>query len=83
VPFFPLMRILPKSLVACARPSTTNQTSALDTCLTAALVSGIDRHRGGGCPPTSATPPCVRVRTRRFELVTPNVPRTMTEARAI
>ena len=22
---------------------------------------------GGGCPPTPATPPCVRVRTRRFE----------------
>src|SRR6516164_4484443 len=29
-----------------------------------------DRHRGGGDPPTPATPPCVRVRTRRFELVT-------------
>src|SRR5436190_8882129 len=28
------------------------------------------RHRGGGHPPTPATPPCVRVRTRRFELVT-------------
>ena len=27
------------------------------------------RHRGGGHPPTPATPPCVRVRTRRFELV--------------
>src|SRR5215813_401315 len=26
-----------------------------------------DRHRGGGRPPTPATPPCVRVRTRRFE----------------
>ena len=26
-----------------------------------------DRHRGGGCPPTPATPPCVRVRTRRFD----------------
>jgi hypothetical protein len=25
--------------------------------------------RGGGHPPTPATPPCVRVRTRRFELV--------------
>src|SRR5712692_9364706 len=34
-------------------------------------ISGIKhRHRGGGCPPTPATPPCVRVRTRRFELVT-------------
>src|SRR5947209_14934789 len=32
--------------------------------------SGPDRHRGGGHPPTPATPPCVRVRTRRFELVT-------------
>src|ERR1700683_5476261 len=29
----------------------------------------LDRHRGGGHPPTPATPPCVRVRTRRFELV--------------
>jgi hypothetical protein len=27
----------------------------------------IDRHRGSGCPLTPATPPCVRVRTRRFE----------------
>jgi len=26
-----------------------------------------DRHRGGGHPPTPATPPCIRVRTRRFE----------------
>ena len=32
--------------------------------------SRLDRHRGGGHPPTPATPPCVRVRTRRFELVT-------------
>src|SRR5215472_16225417 len=31
--------------------------------------SPFDRHRGGGHPPTPATPPCVRVRTRRFELV--------------
>ena len=31
---------------------------------------GTHRHRGGGHPPTPATPPCVRVRTRRFELVT-------------
>ncbi len=30
----------------------------------------LDRHRGGGHPPTRATPPCVRVRTRRFETVT-------------
>src|SRR5664280_1411237 len=29
-----------------------------------------DRHRGGGLPPTPATPPCIRVRTRRFETVT-------------
>jgi hypothetical protein len=29
-----------------------------------------DRHRGGGRPPTPATPPCVWVRTRRFESVT-------------
>ena len=33
-------------------------------------ISRLDRHRGGGYPPTPATPPCVRVRTRRFELVT-------------
>jgi hypothetical protein len=26
-----------------------------------------DRHRGGGHPPTPATPPYVRVRIRRFE----------------
>src|ERR1035438_7453781 len=32
--------------------------------------SCVDRHRGGGHPPTPATPPCVRVRTRRFETVT-------------
>ena len=31
---------------------------------------GLDRHRGSGCPQTPATPPCVRVRTRRFEMVT-------------
>jgi hypothetical protein len=29
----------------------------------------LDRHRGGGHPPTPATRPCVRVRTRRFENV--------------
>src|SRR5271157_4279201 len=29
-----------------------------------------DRHRGGGHSSTPATPPCVRVRTRRFEPVT-------------
>jgi hypothetical protein len=33
-------------------------------------ISPFDRHRGGGHPPTPATPPCVRVRTRRFETVT-------------
>jgi hypothetical protein len=27
----------------------------------------VDRHRGGGHPPTPATPPYVRVRIRRFE----------------
>jgi len=32
--------------------------------------SALDWHRDGGHPPTPATPPCVRVRTRRFELVT-------------
>ena len=30
-----------------------------------------DRHRGSGHPPTPATPPCIRVRTRRFESVIP------------
>jgi hypothetical protein len=25
-----------------------------------------DRDRGSGCPPAPPTPPCVRVRTRRF-----------------
>src|SRR5260370_23059163 len=34
------------------------------------LMCSIDRHRGGGHPPAPATPPCVRVRTRRFESVT-------------
>jgi hypothetical protein len=33
-------------------------------------ITPFDRHRGGGHPPTPATPPCVRVRTRRFESVT-------------
>jgi hypothetical protein len=32
-------------------------------------IRAFDRHRGGGHPPSPATPPCVRVRTRRFELV--------------
>jgi hypothetical protein len=41
-----------------------------------------DQHRGGG-PPTPATPPYVRVRIRRFEMVTSTLPRTMTEAQAI
>jgi hypothetical protein len=31
------------------------------------LPSSADRHRGGGYPPTPATPPYVRVRIRRFE----------------
>jgi hypothetical protein len=35
-----------------------------------ASIREFDRHRGGGHPPTPATPPCVRVRTRRFESVT-------------
>ena len=33
-------------------------------------VTAFDRHRGSGRPLTPATPPCVRVRTRRFEMVT-------------
>jgi len=44
-----------------------------DILLTYAIIHGYDendRHRGGGHPPTPATPPCVRVRTRRFESVT-------------
>jgi hypothetical protein len=32
-----------------------------------------DRHRGDGRPSTAATPPCVRVRTRRFEKLRPSV----------
>ena len=36
---------------------------------TTSAVTSFDRHRGGGHPPTPATPPCVRVRTRRFESV--------------
>jgi hypothetical protein len=35
----------------------------------ALAINRLDRHRGGGHPPTPAPPPCVRVRTRRFELV--------------
>jgi DNA recombination protein RmuC len=31
------------------------------------LETRVDRHRGGGRPPTPATPPYVRVRIRRFE----------------
>ena len=42
-----------------------------------------DRHRGGGHPPTPATPPYVRVRIRRFEMVTSAFPRTMSATRAI
>ena len=30
-------------------------------------IKDVDRHRGGGLPPTPATPPYVRVRIRRFE----------------
>jgi hypothetical protein len=30
-------------------------------------VTEVDRHRGSGHPPTPATPPCVQVRTRRFD----------------
>jgi hypothetical protein len=33
-----------------------------------------DRHRSSGYPLTPATPPCVRVRTRRFEMVTLDSP---------
>ena len=33
------------------------------------ITAALDRHRGGGHPPTPATPPCIRVRTRRFESV--------------
>ncbi len=58
-------------------------TDALISLLLAATLLLIDRHRGGGHPPTPATPPCVRVRTRRFEMVTPTLPRPMTEVRAI
>ena len=44
--------------------------STRQTCALVRLISHIDRHRGGGLPPTPATPPCIRVRTRRFETVT-------------
>jgi len=30
-------------------------------------IKDVDRHRGSGCPLTPATPPCIRVRTRRFD----------------
>jgi hypothetical protein len=33
------------------------------------LIEVDDRHRGGGRQPTPATPPCIRVRTRRFKKV--------------
>src|SRR5215831_16997192 len=36
---------------------------------TKVAASRLDRHRGGGRPPTPATPPCIRVRTRRFKKV--------------
>jgi hypothetical protein len=46
-----------------------SQANALiDNSLTMSVNTGaFDRHRGSGCPLTAATPPCVRVRTRRFE----------------
>jgi predicted nucleic acid-binding OB-fold protein len=47
------------------------------------LLIGFDRHRGGGHPPTPATPPCVRVRTRRFEMVTLVPIRQMREAERV
>jgi hypothetical protein len=49
------------------------KSSALSVAILTADYSGfvvgraVDRHRGGGHPPTPATPPCIRVRTRRFE----------------
>ena len=65
------------------RPKKETQKSAKSATVTGKAVKGFtdeervamkeraqDRHRGGGHPPTPATPPCVRVRTRRFELVT-------------
>ena len=45
------------------QPTSPNLTAPVNT-------SAFDRHRGSGCPLTPATPPCVRVRTRRFEMVT-------------
>jgi protein-S-isoprenylcysteine O-methyltransferase Ste14 len=44
--------------------------SALSVGVSIIAGSASDRHRGGGHPPTPATPPCIRVRTRRFESVT-------------
>src|SRR5271165_4128436 len=46
------------------------QTAKLSGRTAISTVWAFDWHRGGGHPPTPATPPCVRVRTRRFELVT-------------
>src|ERR1019366_6067112 len=49
-------------------------------CAESAALRRDDRHRGGGHPPTPATPPYVRVRIRRFETVMPTLPRITTAA---
>src|SRR6516164_2062019 len=43
---------------------------ALKTLWAGVVLTPVDRHRGRSHPRTPATPPCVRVRTRRFESVT-------------
>src|SRR6516225_8627778 len=50
-----------KSISRCVKGSGVVNASAFEP---------FDRHRGSGCPLTPATPPCVRDRTRRFEMVT-------------
>src|SRR5213594_1670915 len=52
---------------ACIRSAHVLMAPPYRACIRSAHV--LNRHRGGGHPPTPATPPCVRVRTRRFERV--------------
>src|SRR5258707_7287680 len=52
----------PKIEGADARKSASRQ-----LCSFISTESRFDRHRGGSCLPTPATPPCIRVRTRRLE----------------
>src|SRR4051794_28768112 len=63
------------AVVSAMRRAEKQRVGSVATCAGCAL----DRHRGGGHPPTSATPPYVRVRIRRFEKVTSALPRTTME----